>query len=155
MMNKVTSIAVGALAALALVAAPSRATAQQDQQTRSGSVSRSDSSAGGATSMPSAADTGSTMADTSQHAGHAGMRHHRADRSGMRADSGTAGAGISDSAKANQTKSGVTNTKHRKSTLGKKVFKTRPDQSQPITAKGDTIRKAADSASMRRQHDST
>jgi hypothetical protein len=155
MMNKVTSIAVGALAALALVAAPSRATAQQDQQTRSGSVSRTDSSASGATSTPTAADTGSTMADTSQHTRHSRMRHHRSDTSGMRSDSGAAGAGISDSAKANQTKSGVTNTKHRKSTLGKRVFKTRPDQGEPVTAKGDTLRKPNDTTSMHRQHDST
>ena len=45
----------------------------------------------------------------------------------------------SDSAKGNQTKSGVTNTKTGKSTLGKGVTKTRPDQGQPVTSKGDTV----------------
>jgi hypothetical protein len=46
---------------------------------------------------------------------------------------------MSDSAKANQTKSGVTNTKTGKSTLGKGVTKTRPDQGEPVTSKGDTV----------------
>ncbi len=137
-MNKVTSIAVGALAALALVAAPSRASAQQDQQTRPGASSSTDSSANSSstTSSSSVSDTG-MAADTTHHrAGH--MRH-----------------GVSDSAKSNQSKSGVTNTKTRKSTLGKKVFKTRPDEDQPVMSKGDTIRKAADSASIHKSHDST
>jgi hypothetical protein len=57
-------------------------------------------------------------------------------------------AGISDSAKANQTKSGVTNTKTGKSTLGPGVNKTRPDQGQPVTSKGDTIRSGGDSTSQ-------
>jgi hypothetical protein len=39
----------------------------------------------------------------------------------------------------NQTKSGVTDTKTGKSTLGPGVTKTSPDQGQPVTAKGDTI----------------
>ncbi|MFL5473652.1 MAG: hypothetical protein ACJ8AM_14965, partial [Gemmatimonadales bacterium] len=51
-----------------------------------------------------------------------------------------------DSAKANQTKSGVTNTKTGKSTLGKGVTKTRPDQGQPVTSKGDTVSSSPDSA---------
>lgn len=46
----------------------------------------------------------------------------------------TTAAGISDSAKANQSKSGVTDTK------------TRPDQGQPVTSKGDTINAAVDSS---------
>jgi hypothetical protein len=51
-----------------------------------------------------------------------------------------------DSAKANQTKSGVTDTKTGKSTLGPGVTKTRPDQGQPVTSKGDTINQGVDSA---------
>jgi hypothetical protein len=58
---------------------------------------------------------------------------------------GTGGA--SDSAKGNQTKSGVTNTKTGKSTLGKGVTTTRPDQGQPVTSKGDTIRSGSDTSS--------
>jgi hypothetical protein len=54
-------------------------------------------------------------------------------------------SGASDSAKGNQTKSGVTNTETGKSTLGKGVTTTRPDQSQPVTAKGDTVSGGADS----------
>ncbi len=53
---------------------------------------------------------------------------------------GTTGTtGASDSAKANQTKSGVTNTKTGKSTLGPGVTKTRPDQGKATTSKGDTL----------------
>jgi hypothetical protein len=44
-----------------------------------------------------------------------------------------------DSAGGNQTESGVTD-KSGKSTLGGGVTKTRPDQDQPVTSKGDTIR---------------
>lgn len=51
-----------------------------------------------------------------------------------------------DSAKANQTKSGVTDTKTGQSTLGPGATKTRPDQGQPVTSKGDTINRGVDSA---------
>jgi hypothetical protein len=47
----------------------------------------------------------------------------------------------------NQTKSGVTDTKTGESTLGEGVTRTSPDQGQPVTAKGDTIRSGGDSAS--------
>jgi hypothetical protein len=66
---------------------------------------------------------------------------------GERADTGGrmgASASGSDSAKANQTESGVTDPKTGKSTLGKKVTKTRPDQGPPVTSKGDTLRKGGD-----------
>jgi hypothetical protein len=53
---------------------------------------------------------------------------------------------ISDSAKANQTKSGVTDTKTGKSTLGPGATKTRPDEGQPVTAKGDTLNTGSDSS---------
>jgi hypothetical protein len=42
-------------------------------------------------------------------------------------------------ANSNQTKSGVTDTKTGKSTLGKGVTQTSPDAGQPVTAKGDTL----------------
>jgi hypothetical protein len=58
----------------------------------------------------------------------------------------TTAAGMSDSAKANQTKSGVTDTKTGESTLGPGVTKTRPDQGQPVTSKGDTINPGVDSS---------
>jgi hypothetical protein len=63
---------------------------------------------------------------------------------GMHGDMHQQGAGASDSAKANQTKSGVTNTETGKSTLGKGVTRTRPDQGQPVTSKGDTVSAGAD-----------
>jgi hypothetical protein len=59
--------------------------------------------------------------------------------------------GTSDSAKANQTKSGVTDTRTGKSTLGKGVTQTAPDQNQPVTAKGDTIRHGNDSTAVGQQ----
>jgi hypothetical protein len=57
-------------------------------------------------------------------------------------------AGTSDSAKANQTKSGVTNTQTGKSTLGPGATRTRPDQGQPVTAKGDTVNRGVDSSTV-------
>lgn len=45
----------------------------------------------------------------------------------------------------NQTESGVTDSSGQ-STLGKGVEKTRPDQGQPVTAKGDTLNPGVDSA---------
>jgi hypothetical protein len=53
----------------------------------------------------------------------------------------------SDSGKANQSKSGVTNTKTGESTLGPGTKKARPDQGQPVTAKGDTLKSGGDSSS--------
>ena len=46
-----------------------------------------------------------------------------------------------------QTQSGVTDTSGQ-STLGKDVEKTRPDQGQPVTSKGDTINAGVDSAAV-------
>jgi hypothetical protein len=48
------------------------------------------------------------------------------------------------SVRGNQTESGVTDTRTGKSTLGPGVTKTRPDQNQPVTSKGDTIRSGSD-----------
>lgn len=56
----------------------------------------------------------------------------------------TTAAGISDSAKADQ--SGVTDTRTGESNLGDDVTKTRPDQGQPVTSKGDTLNPAVDSS---------
>ena len=48
----------------------------------------------------------------------------------------------------NQTESGITDSTGQ-STLGKGVEQTRPDQGQPVTAKGDTLNPGVDSASTR------
>ena len=53
-----------------------------------------------------------------------------------------------------QTQSGVTDTSGQ-STLGKDVQKTRPDQGQPVTSKGDTINPGVDSASVRQGPDTS
>ncbi|HYC32972.1 MAG TPA: hypothetical protein VEB59_11840 [Gemmatimonadales bacterium] len=52
---------------------------------------------------------------------------------------------VLDSAKSNQTESGVTDSSGR-STLGPGVEQTRPDQGEPVTSKGDTINTAIDSS---------
>jgi hypothetical protein len=87
-------------------------------------------------------DTGMTMRDTTAPSGAAGAV-------GTDTAQGTGKVGASGSAKSNQTKSGVTNTKTGKSTLGPGATKTSPDQGQPVTAKGDTLQTARDSTSQR------
>jgi hypothetical protein len=49
----------------------------------------------------------------------------------------------------NQTESGVTDSSGQ-STLGKGVQRTRPDQGQPVTSKGDTINQSMDSSTTQR-----
>jgi hypothetical protein len=110
---------------------------------------------------PSGTESGS-MSDTGRMSSDTGMRSTggmssdttrsgmtRSDTSAMNRSDTTSGRSSrthSDTAKSNQTKSGVTNTKTGKSTLGPGVTKTRPDQGQPVTSKGDTINKGVDSS---------
>jgi hypothetical protein len=61
----------------------------------------------------------------------------------------TTSTAISDSAKANQTESGMTDSTGQ-STLGPGAEKTRPDQGQPVTSKGDTVNAGVDSATTPR-----
>jgi hypothetical protein len=75
--------------------------------------------------------------------GLACAKNHTNEQVGAARDS----TAMTDSAKANQTKSGVTDTKTGKSTLGPGATKTRPDQGQPVTSKGDTINPGVDSSS--------
>jgi hypothetical protein len=91
----------------------------------------------------SSSDTSGMSSDTA-HA-DAGM-HEDMNRSGSTSGGVSRPTGAtSDSVKGNQTKSGVTNTKTGKSTLGKGVTQTRPDQGQPVTSKGDTVSSGPDS----------
>jgi hypothetical protein len=85
---------------------------------------------GGASTDTAVPGTGGpgTTSDTAQ--GGAYLRNDTA-RSGN--------TGTSDSARGNQTESGVTDTRTGKSTLGRGVTETRPDQSEPVTSKGDTV----------------
>jgi len=57
----------------------------------------------------------------------------------------TTAAGINDSAKVNQTESGMTDSSGQ-STLGRDAERTRPDQGQPVTSKGDTVNPGVDSS---------
>jgi len=77
------------------------------------------------------------------------------DRARTSSDSTSAGmgrdstAGSTPDSTANQTESGITDSTGQ-STLGKGVEQTRPDQGQPVTAKGDTLNPGVDSASTQR-----
>ena len=105
---------------------------------------------GGAGAMDTAVPSGDTsatsqgMSSDTAHA-DAGM-HGDMNRSSSTTGGAATGGTGSDSAKGNQTKSGVTDTRTGKSTLGKGVTKTRPDQGQPVTSKGDTVSSGPDSA---------
>ncbi len=68
-------------------------------------------------------------------------KHHKMTSNGSVADSTT-----------NQSQSGVVDSSG-KSTLGPKIKKTTPTQGQPVTSKGDTLRK--DSARMGAPPDTT
>jgi hypothetical protein len=61
----------------------------------------------------------------------------------------TTAARITDSARANQTESGMTDSSGQ-STLGADAEKTRPDQGQPVTSKGDTVNTSVDSSTTAR-----
>jgi hypothetical protein len=56
---------------------------------------------------------------------------------------------IADSASTNQTEAGMTDSSGQ-STLGPEAEKTRPDQGQPVTSKGDTLNSGIDSSSTGR-----
>ena len=56
---------------------------------------------------------------------------------------------IADSAYTNQTESGMTDSSGQ-STLGPEAEKTRSDQGQPVTSKGDTLNSGIDSSSTAR-----
>ena len=105
---------------------------------------------GGATTTDTAISSGDTsatsqgMSSDTAHA-DAGM-HGDMNRSSSTTGAAATGGTGSDSAKGNQTKSGVTNTQTGKSTLGKGVTRTRPDQGQPVTSKGDTVSAGADTS---------
>jgi hypothetical protein len=81
-------------------------------------------------------------------AGVACARNNSSD-TGVGAARDTSTAAITDSAKVNQTESGMTDSSGR-STLGSGAEKTRPDQAQPVTSKGDTINPGVDSSTTAR-----
>ena len=82
------------------------------------------------------------MGDTGAPAGAAG-RDTAPGGNRMHPDSSGAGAGRAANER-NQTESGVTDSSGQ-STLGENAAKTRPDQGQPVTSKGDTINAGVDS----------
>ena len=121
-----------------------------------GSGTESGTMQGGATTT---SDTGMAAADTTS-GGMSGTSSDsssrmRMDTSRAETNSGAAPAwkpnrSTGEGAVSNQTKSGVTDTKTGKSTLGPGVTKTRPDQGQPVTSKGDTVSSGPDSGATNR-----
>jgi hypothetical protein len=81
-------------------------------------------------------------------AGAACARNNSSDSEVGAARDSTA-AGSTDSASINQTESGMTDSSGR-STLGPGAEKTRPDQGQPVTSKGDTLNPGVDSSTTAR-----
>ncbi|HYF39351.1 MAG TPA: hypothetical protein VD930_06680 [Gemmatimonadales bacterium] len=71
-------------------------------------------------------------------------RNNQSNDTGAAAASDTARA-VHDSVRGNQTEAGVTDSSGQ-STLGPGVERTRPDQGQPVTSKGDTVNTGVDSA---------
>jgi hypothetical protein len=140
------SQAVAAALAVMLIGCGPRDNAGRD----TGSGGDPAGSPSGMTSSPGMTDTSSVggaagttgAGDTTGAAGTSGT-------TGMGTDTGKAGtapgAGRSDSARGNQSESGVTNTRTGKSTTGAGATRTRPDQGQPVTSKGDTVGQTEDS----------
>jgi hypothetical protein len=102
-----------------------------DTGAAAGAATDSSAMQGGAAGT--ATDTGMTGSMNSDTA-RTGSRMHDTSSTGQ------------SSTKPNQDQSGVTDTRTGKSTMGKGVTQTSPDQGQPVTSKGDTLR-GGDSAS--------
>ena len=123
-------ITIAALALVPALAVAQDTTGRQGQQGQTTTATQQDT-----THAAAAAKTKSTKKHSSKH----------------RRKTGGA-ATSSDSAKANQTKSGVTNAKTGKSTLGPNIKKARPDQGAAVTSKGDTIRRGGDTTGKAPPH---
>ena len=110
-----------------------------------GGPNRHDTGANAGSETGAAPGGTSQMDTTSMPADTGTMRSDTGISSGMSGDTGAARTDTMsrDSGKANQTKSGVTNTETGKSTLGPGATQTRPDQNQPATSKGDVVDSSA------------
>lgn len=104
---------------------------------------RDTGTAGDPADSPSGMTSSPGMTDTTSVGGTAGTGADTGSDTSM-----TGRRAPSDSAKGNQSESGVTNTETGKATTGGGVTKTRPDQGQPVTSKGDTVSRTADSATQ-------
>ena len=82
------------------------------------------------------AETGALPADTGM-AGAGIEDTTAAPSTDLGTPSGDTAAGVGD--EGNQNQSGVTNTETGESELGDSVNMTRPDQSEPVTSKGDSV----------------
>ena len=139
-----TTLWIWAPVTLALIAGCNGNKRNNDTGAAAGSGTETGTMQGGASTMDTAVPSGDTSATSrgmSSDTAHADAGMH-----GAMSQPSSGASGASDSAKGNQTKSGVTNTKTGKSTLGKGVTRTRPDQGQPVTSKGDTVSPGADTS---------
>jgi hypothetical protein len=93
---------------------------------------------------------GGMSGTSSDSASKMGIDTSRTETKRGAAPAGKPNRSTGEGAASNQTKSGVTNTKTGKSTLGPGATQTRPDQGQPVTSKGDTVSSAPDSGATNR-----
>jgi hypothetical protein len=138
---KWTSGLFGSLAAMWIVGCGG---SKQNNDTGAAASAATDSSA---MQSGAAGATDTTGMSARSDTGMAGSMNSDTARTGSRMHNDTSATGKSGSAgaKPNQNQSGVTDTRTGKSTLGKGVTKTSPDQGQPVTSKGDTLRSGGDS----------
>ena len=144
-----TSQASACLVAVVLAGCNGGRDNRNDGTAGNGSETGSMSDTSGMSGSMGGSDTtgmGGMSADTARSSGGADTSSDTGSSSRMRSDTGAG----SDSAKGNPSKSGVTYTETGKSTLGPGVTKTRPDQGQPVTSKGDTLSPGADSSDTAR-----
>jgi len=99
------------------------------------------------TAMSSMGDSAGMSSDSLRSGSRMRMDTSRTEAGSRAAPTGKPTRNSGEGRVSNQTKSGVTDTKTGKSTLGKGVTQTRPDQGQPVTSKGDTVSGSPDSTS--------
>lgn len=131
---KLTPWLLGSVTTVALVACGGN----KGNNGTAGSGTESGTMQGGAATT---SDTGMATTDTTAR----GMSATSSDSSSRMRKRSTGEGTVS-----NQTKSGVTNTKTGKSTLGPGATQTRPDQGKPVTSKGDTVSSGPDSGATNR-----
>jgi uncharacterized protein involved in copper resistance len=132
---KRTLIATAALAFL-----PALAAAHAPQGTQQGQATTTMQQDSSRMRQDSTGMRRSMGSDSATHRRHAKRTKHRTMRHRARTDSS-----MSPGKAPNQTETGVVDTKTGASTLGTGVKKTRPDQGQPTTSKGDTLKRGGDS----------
>lgn len=132
------------IAAAALACLPAAAATQPGRSTESTPATSARPAVQDTTAHRRTATSDTTARRRERVARHTGTRKSRTGTRRARTDSGvTTGSAL------NQTQSGVVNAKTGASTLGPRIKKTRPDQGEPTTSKGDTLKRGGDSVGKR------